>query len=570
MMPSGRYRADVLALATFLVAVLVVFWQRVVYDDWLTEYDIFTYFLPWYGMLGDRLRDLDIPAWTPFFASGSPMAGDPSGGWTYLPAMAPFALLGVTAAFKTMILLQIVIGGVSTYLLSRLIGLGPIAALTSTTAFAFGPFLFGQTSFATVAGQVTTWIPVALLGVELSLRASAWLSRAAWWSLAGAAISQIAISWPGQGLINGLLIVGGWVAYRAMFPPTANRPLRNRLIDALTAGPAVLALGMLLGAAGLLPRLAVNAQSSIPGGDYSGVRGGDYLKDPHTLVTLLRDALSDDAHYRPVGLSGTVVVLALLAVLFARRSYAVPFFAGVMVIGGILSMGETPLHHLFYLLPGFETIHEHSPRRALWVCSLAPAMLAGATVEVLPRWRERRGTLPMMIAPLLLMIAAASYLARHDIWIGWWPLGTAFVTTGLAAIAVKPRLDRWPHRVDTAMSGALIALVLLAFISPAGRDLVGTMRGGGTGIENVEKHCPTSPLDTYLSRTDPGGAGEYLQHQQEMAPPFRYASYAGRDPSSRTPPTRHAAVLPRCLRSCSTDAPRGLGSSRSRDTTRCM
>ncbi len=55
---SSRFRADRLAVAVFLVAVVLVMWPRWHYDNWLTEYDIFTFFLPWYGMLGDRLHDL--------------------------------------------------------------------------------------------------------------------------------------------------------------------------------------------------------------------------------------------------------------------------------------------------------------------------------------------------------------------------------------------------------------------------------------------------------------------------------------------------------------------------------
>jgi hypothetical protein len=341
----------------------------------------------------------------------------------------------------------------------------------------------------------------------------------------------MAVSWPGQGLINGVLIVGGWVAYRAILsPPIDGLPLRTRLVNAFTTGPAVLVLGLLLAAAGLLPRLAVNAQSSIPGGDYTNLQGGDYLEDPHTLFTLLRDTLADDPYLRPVGLSGPIIVLALLAVLFARRKFAVPFFAGVIVIAGVLSMGETPLHQLFYLVPGFETIHGHSPRRVLWVCSIAPAMLAGAAVEALPRWRGRRWTLPLLLVPLVLVAAAALYLADHDRWIGWWPIGTAIVTTGLAAIVVAIRRRHgWP---DHVVRGALVALILLAFISPAGRDLVGTVRGE-TGLSDLPKSCQApSLMPTYLSRTDPGGAGAYLQQQADGSP-FRFASYAGRDPSTK-------------------------------------
>ncbi|MGI8484602.1 MAG: hypothetical protein ACR2OU_10100, partial [Thermomicrobiales bacterium] len=276
---SSRFRADRLAVAVFLVAVIFVMVPRWYYDNWLTEYDIFTFFLPWYGMGGDRLRDLDIPGWTPYFLSGTPLAGDASAGWMYAPVMLAFSLLSVTTAFKMMILVQVVIGGLSTYALSRVLGFAPIAALAATTAFAFGPYLAGQTDYTTIGGQVSTWIPVALLGIELSLRAPRLISRIAWWSLSGFAISQIAVSWPGQGLIDALLIVAGWVFYRAVLSPpftnqspinapsptaksgrrtlfgVASPEIRRRVFWAAITGIAVVGIGMALGAAGILPRL---------------------------------------------------------------------------------------------------------------------------------------------------------------------------------------------------------------------------------------------------------------------------------------------------------------------------
>jgi hypothetical protein len=40
-------------------------------------------------------------------------------------------------------------------------------------------------------------------------------------------------------------------------------------------------------------------------------------------------------------------------------------------------------------------------------------------------------------------------------------------------------------------------------------------------------------MATSMARTDPGGAGEFLQQQAEAGPPFRYVYDAGRDPSTR-------------------------------------
>lgn len=186
--------ADKIAILAFVICAVFVIWHRSVYDNWLTEYDIFTFFLPWYGQLGERLRDFDLPGWTPHFSSGSPVAGDPSGGWMYMPVMITFTFLSVESAFKAMIALQLLIAGTSTFIFARTIGFNTLAASTSMFTYAFGPFLYGQTQYATVGGQVSTWIPVGLLAVEKAYRSPAWAPKILWWALSGFALSQMAVS----------------------------------------------------------------------------------------------------------------------------------------------------------------------------------------------------------------------------------------------------------------------------------------------------------------------------------------------------------------------------------------
>jgi hypothetical protein len=522
--PWGR--GDLVAVGTFLLAlgVVLTYWFR--HDRWLAEYDILSYFLPWYAHLGDRLRDGDlIPGWMPWLAGGAPFAGDPSGGWWYLPVMLAFPLLGAATAFKAMILVQSLVGGLATYALARLLGYRPIAALLSTVAYVLGPFLAGQIMFGTVAGQALAWIPAAFLGVECSLRSSRPVARVAWLGLAGLAVSQVAAAWPGQGLYNALLFIAGWVAYRSLlWPVQPGRSFRDRCLDALTTGPAVLGFGLLLGAAGLLPRLEASRHSNIPNGDYTGVPGGNYLATPHSLATLLRDTLVDDSHHRPVALAMPVVILAILAVLLVRRRSATPYFGAVVVLGSLLTMDETLLHRAFNLLPSFEVLHQHSPRRLIWVLFLAPAMLAGAGLDALLNWRPRRWGWTLLAVPLLLVGAATVVIDRHGAWIGWWPLVLAGVTTLLAAGIVFS----WQSGAPAALPNlAALALVALAIVFPAVAAVVADARDTGD-LEATAVAC----LPVALARTDPGGAGAFLQDQQDAEQPFRYVYDAGRDPAT--------------------------------------
>jgi len=576
-----RFRSDLVAVALFLIAVGVTMLFRWHYDNWLTEYDIFTFFLPWFGMMGDRLHDFDIPGWTPFYLSGTALAGDASAGWMYIPVMATFSILNVTTAFKTMILIQVILGGISTYVLSRVVGFLPIAALASTTAFAFGPFLSGQTNYTTIGGQVSTWIPVALLGVELSLRSPCVASRLAWWSLSGLAVSQIAVAWPGQGLVNALLIISGWILYRTVLSPPhlsqtfqpdriirrlttssgyiqtasvspteANERIpsrtgpssavsrivmiRERLLWGVLTGITVLGGGLSLGAAGILPRLDVNAQSSIAGGDYAGLMGGEY-NPPASVHHLFSQLFTDRIGFRPTNLSGVVVVLAMLALLIAIRRYCVPFFGTVWIVGMILTLHETPLHRLFYLIPQLENIHEHSPQRLLWVITLAPAMLAGATVQTIIKHPPTQYAIALVPIPLV-VIGVGAQLTANEGKIGWVPYVSAIVATVLVLIVALP-IRMWSKTAAAALPRyALAGLIALLFLIPTGSDmLVALLKVEPIDSPLTSDQETSGMIDLYFSRTDPGGAGEFLQAMQMRSGPFRFVAFAGRDPEPNQP-----------------------------------
>ncbi|HLL49633.1 MAG TPA: hypothetical protein VK356_03105, partial [Thermomicrobiales bacterium] len=196
---SQTRRGDALALAVLGGLTALVAWNRLAFDSWLTRFDLFTFFLPWYTFLGERLRDFAVPGWNPHLFSGAPFAGDPESGWMYLPAMLFFSLLTPLAAFKGMVAFQLALAALSTYLFARLLGMGAMASLVAAVVYLTGPFLHWNTYCCLIFGQFGTWIPLALLGIELALRASRWRARIAGWFLGGFAVSQMLAGWIGEG-----------------------------------------------------------------------------------------------------------------------------------------------------------------------------------------------------------------------------------------------------------------------------------------------------------------------------------------------------------------------------------
>jgi len=523
-----RHRADLLALSLFLAGLAITMWHRWVYDNWLIQNDIMPFFLPWFELVGDRLRQLDVPGWTLAFSSGSPLAGDPSAGWMYGPVMIAFALFDAQTAFKVMILLQTLIGGTSIYAFSRVLGLRPVAAAMTMVSFGFGPFLYGQNQVFTVSCQVMTWIPVGLLGIECGVRAKRRLFRAAWAALAALAVSQIAAAWIGQGFVNAILVLGGWLAYRTVVsPPSPDVAFLGRAVRALEIGTATILGGLALAAAGLLPRLSFNAQSNVPNGDYSNVQGGEYEAERRSVSELFGILLSDDLGYRMIAVGALTMLLAIIGLLLARGRHGAPFFAIVYASGFILALEDTPVHAVFYLIPEFQRIHEHSPARLVWMLPFALSMLAGIAVQELLGARARNHGVPIVVisgASVTVMILVAGLSGQ---WPGPWVYATVLAATLLClgcAGRVPPAIG---ERIRTA---APLALIALSILTPA-RDIGGGIANSNDGQPGalMETNPETRRLiDLYTSSHEPDSAAAFLQERQRTSGPFRFVGYNGR------------------------------------------
>jgi hypothetical protein len=338
----------------------------------------------------------------------------------------------------------------------------------------------------------------------------------------------------------------------------------------LATGIGVLGSGLALAAAGMLPRIAVNAETNLAGGDYSALGDAGVLNPPWGWDYLLAQTVGVGSgyHFRAASFGGAAVVLSLLAVLLVRRRFAVPFFAALTFVAMLLTLEWTPLHEIFYLIPRFREFHDHDAWRVIALAAIGPAMLSGATIAALPAWRGRRDLLPVVIAPLALMLLIDAVLRRREMSLGWQPLVAAALTTALiaAAVAIPARGERaadQPRNVsfrrrrnlgiasrrafesrdsslaiettrgrNDTLSRLVPALVLVvALVIPTGLELTGSWLGWPPN-RRWEPHWRADPsweeaLRTDVQSTDPGGAGDFLQSQLAETGPFRYAGYGG-------------------------------------------
>ncbi|MGI9253730.1 MAG: hypothetical protein ACR2J8_08280, partial [Thermomicrobiales bacterium] len=521
--PNGR-RATLLSLGVLLLLTAVALANRFAFDTWLARFDLYTFFVPWYAYLGERLRAFDIPGWNPHLFSGTPFAGDPESGWMYLPAMIAFTIFPVLTGFKALAVFHLAIASLGAWLLGRSLGFGRIAALASALAYVTAPLLQWNSYCCLVLNQFAVWMPLLLLGIDLGLRQASWRNRIAPWSLAALAISQMYAGWIGQGWLLAPLLTAAWVGYRTLLDPA--RPLdalRARLAAGVGAGAISLGFGLLLGAAGILPRIEANRQSNVPFGDYGSHGSNGILNPPWSLPHLLAQVMGNAYERRSAAIGGAVLVLALLAIPLVQKRYAAPFFAGLGLLTLLLTMPTTPIHWVLYVIPGMRSFHDHDAWRVYALAPLCFAMLAGASVEALPGWRSRSKLRWLALMPLLLMIAAALLIRPSEGFIGWPPLiAAALMTLAILAATFGPNLPAvW-------LPAAAVALI---YLQPVGVDLASSWLGW-PAQPSWDRHWNPDPvvaemLHSEIGPAAPGSAGEFLQQRLAEDGPFRYVGYGG-------------------------------------------
>ena len=370
-----RYAADGAALVLILILTMVSM-RNLLLGGTIVGMDTVTQYYTWYSYLGESLRSGTLPGWNPRQFSGVPFAGDPLSGWTYLPAMLLFTLLPLNVAAKGYMFLHLLLAGLFTYALARVLKMGIAGALLAAVAYEYSGYLFVRNTCCSPYAMVYAWLPLAILGAELAIRSRRLPDRALWWGLSGLALSQILAAWLGQGSYYALLAIGGYVAYRTLlFPPGSVRGLRSRLLGAVLHGGAVLLFGFGLAAAGILPRLEYNALSNLAGGYPNPEMGIGWTIEAWDRLFLPSDQLYAGA---------AVLALALAAPLVTRGSavrFAVPFFTALSLFAlTFAGKGTTLLHSVLYLLPGLDRLHPHAPSRVMLIFYLGTALLAGAAL----------------------------------------------------------------------------------------------------------------------------------------------------------------------------------------------
>jgi hypothetical protein len=476
----------------------------------LRRLDVLTFYLPWYEHLGERLRSGDLPGWLPYTLSGAPFAGDPQSGWGYLPAMISFTISPSLTGYWIFLAFHLILASTGAYLYARVVGVRSIGALMVSVAFANGN-MTERVACCTIHMQVAVWIPFIYLTIEMALRSASWRPRFAWLTLGGIASGQMMSGWIGQGAYYGALAVAAYAIVRFVMHHGGRWRWSSQLRQLVMLGStlAVMSAATLIPA--LLPRLDTVSRSNLSDlysdGNASESSGWD-------ATAFVRELFSYQNGTGTTYLGIVLLMLATVGVIAFFRRPRVPFFVCFLLTGLALISANSPVEHVFALLPRFNSLHHHRPDRTLIVLLLPLAVLAGWLLDgILEPDRTRRcgrllAIFAIAVAGGLLCLVDVTLRVNSD-----EPLNQDRLRIAIVALIVITLGLLIPRRwIGLAAAIALIALLLW--------DPTVDRISGRFSSRYTERS--KAPVDAY---TQSSPAAEWIQAQYRTGGLFRYFGY---------------------------------------------
>jgi hypothetical protein len=384
----------------------------------------------------------EIPLWSPNILSGSPFIAHPYSGIWYLPYWLAL-LFPLPFGLNLLTMVHLVWAGIGVQALLRQNGLGQRPALFGGLAFEATPALFAHLG----AGHLmlllaVCWTPWLLWA------AGRWpaVSRISRLAQPGLVLALIFFADPRWAIYAG----GLWVTWeftrgRGEFFQVLQRVIKQ---IALVAGLTLPSIWLFAEYANLSTRAAITVSEvltlSLP---------------PAGLLGLLIPQFG--AFHEWVLYPGVLVlVLALIASPWRRKTNYGRFWLAVLVVALILSLGSyIPGMQLLAGLPGFSQLRV--PPRALLLAALAFSALAAQGFEALVGGEVSARTLRLLaVALFVFSLALAAIMAGlgSDLWISClW----AAVMTGLFAILFEFHL----RNKLLSLALPLMALMLLDLVA---------------------------------------------------------------------------------------------------------
>ncbi len=365
--------------------------------------DFTHHFLPFSMFQQQEMFSGRLAVWNPYTYGGHPFLADVQAAVFYplstllLALTLPWRDAGARLYFLQIeAVVQVILGGIFTYVLARELTGSRWAGLLAGITFAFSGYLTGYPPVQLAVLRTAIWLPLLLW---LLLRTVAEPLRWRWWIGTGVTIAVAFLAGHPQTFLYIAYTAAAWtVLLLALRWRSLTWPARGRLALNLAAS-GLLAAG--LSAAQLLPSVEFAGLSVRANVDYAFVAGGFPLQD--TWQLLLPTVLTQ---YSPLYVGVIGLGLAYLGTWFvlSRQSQTTAataaiswspsqragagFFLGVALLALLLSYGGNGLlYPLFYwLVPGWNLFR--GQERAAYLVALGLSVLAGygaLAIQVMPQ-----------------------------------------------------------------------------------------------------------------------------------------------------------------------------------------
>jgi hypothetical protein len=424
---ANRHR---LLVALGLLAPLLILNRGLLFagEPWL-DFDVLLSYQPRYRLLAAGLAEGRIPLWTDGMLGGFPVAFSEFG-WFYPLTWGLLRVFDPLRAYFIETSLGLVLAAAAAYGLGRVWGLSRRGAFLAAFLYAYSPFIFATSRFLNYA-DIFFVLPAGLAAIERIAQGRRH------WAVALAVIAGI------TGLAGhpqiALLFASAWLAYAVFRLVWTWRDSGRAPAFALGAWLlTALILGLALGAIRFLPTMQTTELSGRAGGlEYATAAQGSippwslalgYLYPSFDVPRVLDETLNAE---ELLYLGILTPVLAVLALVAARRHRVVRFLAVVVVVAWVLAMGAYSLGFpLLHKLPLFGFFRQ--PARFGMVATFGLGFLAAFGFELLPR-------------PELAAARAVGWLVRAWTWlaglIAGGTLAATITLTGFAFLIVPYGYD---------------------------------------------------------------------------------------------------------------------------------
>ena len=482
----GAWWRDLVALAALLLLALAFLWPGLLPGKVLMPMDVLSLFRPWRGMAlplplhnplptdvvdyiyptrhfaAESLRQGEFPLWNPYLFGGYPFVSNLQAGLFYPPTLLSYLLPESLApmANDLDLVLHLFLAGAGMYFYLRTVGGSRLAALTAGGAFMLNGVFVVWLEWHTILGTAV-WLPFGWAFFELALRKR----RLFYILLASVVLALLLVGGHPQWMMYGAFGLGLYLAFRIAWPAPASH--RWAVVSAIL----LLALGFALAAAQLLPALEYLRQghrATLPYGEL--VRFGILPRFATYLIPNFFGNPTRGGYWGPENFAETTAYIGVLplllglVVLIVRRDRLARFFAALTVFALLLAAG-TPLYHLVYPLPGFDSLRMD---RLVYLANVALSALTGLAVDGLARARSRhwqRALLGVGAGALLLLIIVMGYGWHYRAeltarWSEFQPQAAtflAFLLLGGGLIAA-----RWMGRIGPRVFQAAAVAVVVA------------------------------------------------------------------------------------------------------------